>query len=73
MDFFYRIIKELRSVFQMTSPIKGYCRSHIPNKYMFGENLDLCQTLIEIPSRIPSDGTGILIRKITWRVELDKK
>ena len=29
---------------------------------MFGEDLDLCQTSIECPSRIPSDGTGILIR-----------
>ena len=45
----------MRSAFQMTSPIKGHCR-------LFSEDLDLRKTLIEIPSRIPSDGTGILIR-----------
>ena len=45
----------------------------VPCFHMFGEDLDICQTMIESPSRIPSDGTGILIRKITWRVELDKR
>ena len=52
----------MRSELQMTSPIKGHCRFHISIIYMFGKDLDLCKTLIEIPSRIPSDGTGILIR-----------